>query len=587
VSGHGSATEDTRERPADPDARRGPLGPWTDSRTFRHGLVLARVDLTRTTRRLFDGWLRVLLLLVGLGPLVLGGGYAAYLLGDAGGLSTAAADLPAGLSVLSVARGGVAVGWVGVFVLVVVRVVGARGSIDNDAGILTTVPTREVALGRVLSEAGGALAWLFPVGVAVAVGYGVGGGGWTPLATLSLAALAVVLSAVSVAVAVGLGVRHLGTRVPVLARYRRVFAALAFLAYFGAVATGTLNTVVETLFETLQATPVAWPGDLLLLGTGVGADPLRVALVAPLVFVLAAAGVLGATVAGERHWFADPVLGGEGAADDDTTAATGTGGLLDRAEVGVSRAVGPGTAALVVLAWRRAMRAPLKLLYVAYPLLGGVGFVADVARTGEVPAVAPVVVLVFVAWAGSVAFTLNPLGDQGSALSTTLLSRVGGWRFAGAHVLAGTLLAAPLGTVAVAALAVAAGLSPRSVAGLAVGTPLVVVLVGLFAVGVGVALPRYDAVSVTRSTEAVVPSLFALVVHVAYLLVAVAAGAVLYRPALEPFVAAAVSFVLPFGLSVSADAVGTGALVVAVAAVVAPLASVTYAARRFRTVTVD
>ncbi len=593
MSGHGAATEDA-ERAADPDprTRRGPLGPWTDPRTLRHGLVLARVDLTRTVRRLLGRWLRVVLLLVGLGPLVLGGGYAAYLLGDAGGVSGVAGDLPPSLpAVLAIARGGTAVVWVGLFAVVTVRAVGARGSLDNDAGLLTMAPTREVALGRVLAETAGALAWGVPVGLAAAVGYGLGGGGWTVLATLPAAVTALALSAVPVGVAVGLAVRHVTTRVPVVARYRQALGVLAFVAYFVAVATGTLDTVIATLFETLQAAPVAWPGDLLLLGVGVGADPLRAGLVTALVAVLAPAGVLGATAAAERHWFADPVLGGEVTDTDADTAGTPAtdpaGGVLDRVERVLAGAVGRATAALVVLAWRRAARAPLKLLYVAYPLFGGVGFVADVVETGTVPAFVPAVVLVFAAWAGTVAFTLNPLGDQGSALSTALLSRVDGWHFAAAHVLAGALVAAPLGTVLVAGLAVAADLPGRLVGALAVGTPVVVGLGSLFAVGVGVAFPRYDAVSVTRSTEAVVPSLLAFAVHTVYLLLATAAGVVVYRPALEPVVAALVSFLLPFGLSVSADTVGTVALVVAVAAVLVPLVSVRYAARRFATVTLD
>ncbi len=574
---------------------RGSLGAWLDPRTLRHGLVLARVDLTRTVRRLLGKWLRVVLLLVGVAPLVLGGGYAAYRLGRTGGLTAVAADLPPAFpSVLSVARGGAAVAWVGLFVFVVVRAVGGRGSLDNDAGLLTMAPTREVALGRVLAEVASTLAWALSVGLAVAVGYGVGGGGWTFLATLPVAAVALALSAVPVAVAVGLAVRHVTTRIEVVARYRQVIGVLAFLAYFAAIATGAVDAVVSTLFETLQAAPVAWPGDLLLLGSNVGGDPLRAALVAPLVAILAAAGVVGAAAAGERHWFADPVLGGDDTTDADDSAATPVatdgdphGGVLARVERALSGVVGPGPAALVVLAWRRAARAPMKLLYVTYPLFGGVGFVANAVESGEVPAFMPALVLVFVAWAGTVVFTLNPLGDQGSVLSTTLLSRVGGWRFAAAHVLAGALVAAPLGTVVVTLLAVAAGLTPRLVAGLALGTPLVVVLGGLFAVGVGVAFPRYDAVSVTRSTDAVVPSLLAFALHTVYLLFATVAGVVVYRPALEPFVAAFVSWLLPLGVSVTPDTVGTVAVVVAVAAVVAPLLSVRYAARRFETVTLD
>ncbi|PSQ58620.1 hypothetical protein BRD18_05425 [Halobacteriales archaeon SW_7_71_33] len=565
-------------------------------RTLWRGLVLAAVDVTRTVRQITGRRLRVVLLAVGVLPVVGLGGYGAYLVGRAGGVSA----VPAPLSVSSVARGSAAVVWVGLAVLVTVRTVGGRGRLDNDAGLLSTVPTRAVALGRVLSEAALALAWGVPVALALAVGYAVGGGGATPLVTLPLAVLATVLSAVPVGVAVGLGLRHVLTRVPLFARHKGALAMLAFLAYFGAIVTGTFDAVVGTLFESLQSSPPAWIGDVVLVGLSVDGDPLRAALVLPFVGVLLVVGVAGATVAGRRHWFADPVLGGgveESAVDVnvDTDADDGsharrreeTVGPFDRVERALSRAVGTATAALVVLAWRRAARAPMKLLYVTYPLFGGVGIVTESVESGEVSAFLPALALLFVAWAGTVVFTLNPLGDQGATLPVTLLSRVDGRRFVAAHVLAGTLVAVPLGTAVVGGLAVAAPLAPRQVGALVVGTPLVVVLGSLFAVGVGVAVPRYDAVTVTRSTEAVVPSLVAFVVHTVYLLLATAVAAVVYEPALEPLVAALLSWLLPFGLAVDASTVGVAARVGVALALAAPLVSVWYAVGRFERVTVD
>ena len=563
-------------------------------RTLWRGLVLAAVDVTRTVRQITGRRLRVVLLAVGALPVVGLGGYGAYLVGRAGGASAA----PAPLSVSSVARGSAAVVWVGLAVLVTVRTVGGRGRLDNDAGLLSMAPVRAVTLGRVLSEAALALAWGVPVAVALAVGYAVGGGGATPLVTLPLAVLATVLSAVPVGVAVGLGLRHVLTRIPLFARHKGALAVLAFLAYFGAIATGTFDTVVGTLFESLQSSPPAWIGDVVLVGLSADGDPLRAALVLPFVGVLLVAGVAGATAVGRRHWFADPVLGGdveESAVDVDVDAGDGsharrreeTVGPFDRVERALSRAVGTATAALVVLAWRRAARAPMKLLYVTYPLFGGVGIVTESVESGEVSAFLPALALLFVAWAGTVVFTLNPLGDQGATLPVTLLSRVDGRRFVAAHVLAGTLVAVPLGTAVVGGLAVAAPLAPRQVGALVVGTPLVVVLGSLFAVGVGVAVPRYDAVTVTRSTEAVVPSLVAFVVHTVYLLLAMAAAAVVYEPALEPSVAALLSWLLPFGLAVNVSTVGAAARVGVALALAAPLVSVWYAVCRFGRVTVD
>jgi len=94
-------------------------------------------------------------------------------------------------------------------------------------------------------------------------------------------------------------------------------------------------------------------------------------------------------------------------------------------------------------------------------------------------------------------------------------------------------------------------------------------------------------VNVTRSTKAVVPSLVAFFVFSVYLLVVVATAGIVYEPATEPFLAGLLSWLLPFGLSVTADTVGTAALAALLPLALAPFASVTYAIRRFENVTVD
>lgn len=550
-------------------------------RTLRHGLVLARVDVTRTVRATRDRIAAVLGYVLVVGPGVLGGGYAGYLFGRDVGLAGVS-----GLSLLGVARGALAVGWVGLSVMVAVRTVSKRGELDNHAGLLSRVPTRTVVVGRILAETAVVLAWVLPVTVAAAGGYGLGAGEWHLLATAPVAVGLGTTSAVAVGTPVGLAARHVLTRFEPVARYRRWVVALVFAVYVGAIVTESFGDVVSALYEPLRATPLAWTADVLLLAGGVGASPVRAGLALPLTAAAVVGGAALTTLVASRHWFADPVL----ASGDETSAETDAaevGGPLAAVERSLSGVVGRGTAAVVVLAWRRAARAPTKLIYLAYPLLGGIGAVGDVVQTGTVPPSLPAVALVFVAWAGTAAFTLNPLGDQGSALPTTVLSPLGGRRFVAGHVLAGVVVAAPLGTALVVALALAADLGTRLVVGLAVGTPLVVVLGSLFAVGVGVAVPRYETVSVTRSTEAVVPSLVAFLVQTVYLLTAAGAGAVVYEPALEAPLAALVSWLLPFGLSTSAATVGTAAVVVVGVVVVAPLPAAWYAVRRVERVTVD
>jgi ABC-2 type transport system permease protein len=154
-------------------------------------------------------------------------------------------------------------------------------------------------------------------------------------------------------------------------------------------------------------------------------------------------------------------------------------------------------------------------------------------------------------------------------------------------VLAGALVTVPLGTVLVAALAVAVPLDPDALAAVVVGTPLSVLVGSLFAIGIGTAFPRYEAVNITRSTKAVVPSLVAFLAYSLFLVLVVTAGGIVYEPAVEPFVAGLVSWLLPFGWSITPDTVGLAARAALVPLAVAPFASVWYAVRRFDAVTVD
>jgi hypothetical protein len=339
----------------------------------------------------------------------------------------------------------------------------------------------------------------------------------------------------------------------------------------------------------MQQAPTAWFADLLLLGSAAGGTPLRAALAVALVPAFGVASVLVTTRIANAHWFADPVLAGteDDDADVDPNTDRHDDGLLLRLEDAIGGVVGRGTAAVTVLAWKRAARAPLKLLYVAYPLLFAIGFIADIVQTGEVPAFAPAGALLFVAWAGAVVFTLNPLGDQGSALPATVLSRIGGRQFIGAHVLAGAIVTIPIGTALVAGLALAVPLEADALAAVVLGTPASILVGSLFAVGIGMLFPRYEAVNVTRSTKAVVPSLLAFLAYSLFLVLVVAAAGIVYEPAVEPFVAGLVSWLLPFGWSITADAVGLAARAALVPLAIAPFASVWYAVRRFDTVTLD
>jgi len=199
---------------------------------------------------------------------------------------------------------------------------------------------------------------------------------------------------------VGIWVRHLITVYEPVARYRTLLFAAFWVVYFGAIATGGLNTVMWSLFTTLQTSPLGWPGHLLLVRVP-GIDPSTVGIVgavagsALLVGVAFVAGVPSA----QRHWFADPARTDDEEIDEETSSDR-LAGLLPGT---VSRPV----RTVAVTAIRRTKRAPIRLAYAGYPLLGALGFIQQIIESGTVPSFMAVMFCLYVVWAAGVLFTLT------------------------------------------------------------------------------------------------------------------------------------------------------------------------------------
>ena len=549
---------------------------------LRHGRTIAVVDVRRTLRKAVETKTQLLAFIIFVGLFGAGAGYGSYRFGRELGLGT---TLPLPWSTVEIARGGFALLWTFMTVIIAIRVVGTRGELENEVGLLSAVPTREAVVGMLFSESMLAGSYAVPLALAAGIGYAVATGMWGLVLSLPLATALAVVIAIAVGYPLGLGVRHVVTRIGFVARNRTVLIVLAFVAYMALVTSGALGSIVVTVFEPMQQAPTGWFADVALAGTGeVTIDAARAGVAVLLTPVLLTASAIVTTSIADRHWFADSVL--TGTPEEENEPGEPARGFSRFEEI-IADAVGRPTAAVTVLAWKRAVRAPLKLLYVAYPLLFVTGFLSDIVQTGEVPSFAVGFTLVFVAWAGAVVFTLNPLGDQGAALPATVLSRIDGQQFVGAHMLAGAIVVVPLGTAITAAVALLSPLEAGLVVAVILATPVSVLVGSAFAVGVGMAFPRYDAVNITRSTKAVVPSLFAFVVFSLYLLLAVGTGAIVYEPRLEPLVAALLTWMLPFELSADAASVGLVALIALVPLGIAPFASAYFAVRRFETVRVN
>jgi hypothetical protein len=101
------------------------------------------------------------------------------------------------------------------------------------------------------------------------------------------------------------------------------------------------------------------------------------------------------------------------------------------------------------------------------------------------------------------------------------------------------------------------------------------------------AFPRFEAVNISRSIETVVPSLLAFVLFSLHLVGTTLSAAILYDEGVRTVAAALVSWLLPFGLGIDAEAlyIVSGGLLIVLT--LAPVVSYRYAVRRFDTYTLS
>ncbi|MEY7850838.1 hypothetical protein AB7C87_16740 [Natrarchaeobius sp. A-rgal3] len=372
---------------------------------------------------------------------------------------------------------------------------------DRLDGMLTTVSHREFLGGLVYSEL---LLWGIPTVVYSALASIAFAAGSRSLWAIPFSFGALVL-ALSTALAAGqlvaLVVRNAGVRSKLLSRLRTVVFILIGLVYLAVIFTQNFAAVLDPLLWALEPTPVGWYGDLALLGTASDVSVGRAAgaVVSSAVVLAVAAFVLPRLA--ELLWYADGVHVEhevESTAGSSATGQSRLAAILPRSAVGV-----------VWTDWKRAKRAPITLSFVLYPLIFLINPILTVVRTGAVGSSFPLWIALCSAWIAGVLFSLNALGNEGAVLPTTLLSREPGRAVVLGHAFAGAALVAP---IAVPATFVLSLLSPQSIGttlSLTLGTVVLVASAGLIASGIGASIPKFEAVNVSRSTRAVVPSVVA------------------------------------------------------------------------------
>jgi len=462
--------------------------------------LIARTELRRrwrtmkgnTTQLLAMAFAAVMLL-----PFSLGGVFGAYL---AGGFVAGSETEP----LIEWARMAFVYGWIFVVGFGGYRAYAVALRPDNLDGLLTTVSHRDVIGGLVLAEFMLWSAFFLTVGSAATVAFAVGAGSLLTIPALLLTLCLLLVTGIPAGFILALAVRNAGVRSRLLSRLRTLFLALLGIGYFALIFTNAFASVLEPIYRVLAPTPIDWFGDLAALGLGIGASPLRAigAMGFTGVFVIVAVASLYRLAA--WLWYADGVhITHEVERTVDRSSRLG----------GLSRMLSQPVFGVVAVDWKRARRSPISLSFALYPLIVLAGPVVTAVQTGEIGTGLPLWVLLSGTWVAGSLFALNVVGQEGAALPVTLLSDAPERSLVIGHVVSGALLIAP---VTVAATVIAGLLSPHSVpVVMSLGAAALVLSIasGAIATGVGIGFPRFEAVSVSRSTKAIVPSALAFVTY--------------------------------------------------------------------------
>ncbi|WP_227375231.1 hypothetical protein [Haladaptatus halobius] len=548
--------------------------------TPRKSVRIARVEFVRSFRAVTKNPVQLLgmgvFVLLFVGGATVGGSYAIYRFGDK------IAELP---FLLDAARGATAVAWIAVAVMVAARAVGKTARIDHEHGILTTVPARDVVGGLLLAEFARVLSVVAVPLLVLSAMWAVVLGSPVPFVAIVSTVTALLVIALLVGHLFGVLFKIAFARSKLLARYKTLVFAAIFVAYFAAIMTNALGSVMVALGRHLQDAPTAWFGDVLVVGfPAANSSPLRM-LGALALFLVAVPVLLSLDVrAATRLWYGDAVKPGSGKRPKGGTSKERSDAGFLSEDGPIAGVVSRPTRAVTANVWRRTKRAPIRLIYAVYPVFFFTGFLQQVVSSGEIPSEFPVIVALYGAWVVG-ATVLNPLGDEGSMLPVTLTSTLRGEQFVRGHVLAATLVTLPVVVGATALTGALSPLAPDVWLSLTAASALLGVAGAVVAVGVGTVFPRFGEVRVTRSRHVVVPSKTAFAVYSVALLAGFVGAAVAAVPEGASLVSNAIavwSALLWRQVEIPAVALRVvGGAVAVLLGAVAPPVAYRYAARRF------
>ena len=487
--------------------------------------VIAGTEFRRTLRIIFADPTKVLTLgvlaIIGVGPMLLGLGLGGYLLGTMIHQGVLARMVPGEATVLI--RGTVAVAWIVICGLAILRASTQTATLSQPDMLLISTSVRNIVVGVIYGELVRFALVLLPLTALFAI----------PMAhamerpgvaiALIFLVFFLLLTAVPVGFPIGVGIRHLVTTYRPIARLRVPLILGLLGGYLALLLTGRFGPGMVWLAEVAQQSALGWPGEVILhvLPTVTGDPWPVVGAIALTVLVIPIALEIGVWVA-TIHWYRDRGHTAGGLRWPDIG--------VDRIEGLTERWVNRPAFVICVTTLRRTKRAPIRMLYVSYPVLGSIFFIAEIIRRGEIPLVFFVIVSVYMIWAIGALVTLNPLGDLGPAIPTVVASPLSGATVMRGYRLAAWGIGIPLAIVVVASAAIFGTMGNQALGWLAVGTVAGTLLVPSVALGIGSMFPRFGSVRVARKREAVMPSKLAFGIYSSVLSVPTTAAIFLASP---------------------------------------------------------
>ncbi|WP_339105334.1 hypothetical protein [Haloterrigena salinisoli] len=427
------------------------------------------------------------------------------------------------LSLVDGTRQFVGLLWVTVFLFVSLWVVRTPDLFVVDTGLVTSVPFSDAVLGTFFARSTVPILSVFVPAASGAIGFGFGLRSLVLVPAATGSVLLTVVSSALLAILVAGAVRALVREFVRPHTSSSELSVVAMVMLLVLIASGVSQTSVSRAGELVGGSPLGWYADLFWLSQG---GSLRRA-------VATAGGTLAflPVFLLSFSW-----LSAVSTFRDTPRSDSATGTSTDSSSIRSTSITTP-LSTILVTKWTRAIRRPLKMWYVLYPLMGLYFPVKTIVETGSVPSYVPLLIVLYGPWAMGGVLSLNVLGDEQSARPLTLISVPRNRLVFTANVLAGCLPGVPifLSLLVLSGLATGTGLAQL------VGYALLCIGFGVMAASVatacGLLFPKFEESHVTRKTTVIVPSPLAFVTYgLVYVAVAVPILVVLSPTLLEVLV---------------------------------------------------